>query len=369
MDWLPQLYQYIIFAVIITISAGLGYVIRFLITRYLAHLTQIEIGRILISSIRTPLVLWSTLFGINIALGAITLPPITLEYVRQAIFIVAVLSVVFVIANISSGLLRLWGSKIGKPAAHVTGIGQFAIRVVILVIGIMIILDSLAVSITPLIASLGIGALAIALALQPTLANLFAGIYIMADKPIRVGDYIKLESGEKGYVRDIGWRSVKVRMLPNNTIIIPNQRLAESLVLNFYYPEQRCALLIEVGVSYEDDPIEVEKILVEEMVKASYEVDGMVTAYEVKPFVRFIPGYMDSSINFTCICQVREYIDRYYVQHELRKRIWERFGKEGITIPFPIRTLHLPRKYIEDAEALYTSETKSRSTKNREGSA
>ncbi len=367
MDWLPQLYQYIVFAVTVAVSIGVGLVIRFVITKYIARWMQIEIGRIVINSIRTPLVIWATLFGISVAVDAVTLPDITLGYIRQGIFIVAVLSVALVIANIFAGSVKLWGQKIGKPAAPITGIGQFVIRLAVLAIGIMIIMDSLEVSITPLIASLGIGALAIALALQPTLANLFAGIYIMADKPIRVGDFIKLESGEEGYVEDIGWRCVKVRMLPNNTVMIPNQRLADSLVLNYYYPEQKCSLLIEVGVSYEDDPIKVEEILVEEMVKASYEVDGMVTAYEVRPFVRFMPGYMESSLNFTCICKVREYVDRYYVQHELRNRIWKRFEKEGITIPFPIRTLHLPGKYIKDAEALYSPETRNSSSRVGKG--
>ena len=254
----------------------------------------------------------------------------------------------YVIAHIIGDLFKSWGTKFGPQTKQAFSLGQFFLKLAILTIGILVVLGTLGIEITPILASLGIAALAIALALQPTLSNLFAGFYIIADKPIRVGDYIRLESGQEGYVEDIGWRCVRIRMLPNNIVIIPNQKLAESVVINYYYPEEKIALLLEIGVSYEDDPVKVEKILVAEAVQASFEIDGMVTAYEMRPFIRFMPGYKDFSLNFTLICQVREFVDQYYVQHELRKRIWARFEKEGITIPFPIRTLHLPSKYIKD---------------------
>ena len=294
------------------------------------------------------LVIWSIITGIKLGLVYIDVPENLAVYVNQSIFVGTTITVTLVLAYLLADLIKILGSRLGTQATAITGFGQFIVKLMILAIGIMVIFSTLGVNVTPFVASLGIGAIAIALALQPTLANLFAGMYIMADKPIRVGDFIKLETGEQGYVADIGWRSCKVRMLPNNTVIIPNQRLTESIVLNYYYPETRTALLLEVGVSYEDDPIKVEKILVEELVKGSFEIDGMVTAYEIKPFIRFIPGYMDFSLNFTLICQVREFVDRFYVQHELRKRIWKRFEREGITIPFPIQTLHVPHKYVEE---------------------
>jgi small-conductance mechanosensitive channel len=209
----------------------------------------------------------------------------------------------------------------------------------LIIIGILIVLDTLNISISPILATLGIGSIAVALALQDTLANFFSGLYITADQPIRIGDYIKLDTGEQGYVIDIGWRSTRIRELPNNVIVIPNQKLSQSIIKNYYLPEKRMALLMSIGVSYGSDTRKVEKILVEVAKESAKDIDGLLA--EPEPFVRFIPGYGDSSLDFTLICQVREFVDQYYVQHELRHRIFERFKEEGIEIPFPQRTLHV----------------------------
>ena len=109
-------------------------------------------------------------------------------------------------------------------------------------------LDTLHISITPLLASLGVGGLAVGLALSGTLSNLIAGMQVIGDRPIRVGDCIRLESGEQGYVTEIGWRATKIRMLPNNTVIIPNSKIVDSILTNFYVPEQELAVLVQVGV-------------------------------------------------------------------------------------------------------------------------
>jgi small-conductance mechanosensitive channel len=197
----------------------------------------------------------------------------------------------------------------------------------------------LGISITPLITALGVGGLAVALALQDTLANLFAGIHILVEKSIRVGDFIRLETGQEGYVQDITWRTTRVRMLPNNIVVIPNSKLSQSVVTNYYLPEKRMSVLIPVGVSYQSDPDQVERILVEEAAKAVGEVPGLLG--DPAPFVRFIPGFGESSLDFTLVCQVAEFTDQYPAQHELRKRIFRRFRHEGIEIPFPQRVVHV----------------------------
>jgi small-conductance mechanosensitive channel len=99
------------------------------------------------------------------------------------------------------------------------------------------------------------------------------------------------------------------------------------------------ALLLNINASYQSDPRKVEAILVEEARKALGEVEGLLA--DPPPSARFIPGFGESALNFTLICQVREFVDQYSVQHELRHRIFERFRKEGIEIPFPQRTVHL----------------------------
>lgn len=159
------------------------------------------------------------------------------------------------------------------------------------------------------------------------------------EKPIRVGDYIKLESGQEGYVADIGWRTTRIRMLPNNMAIVPNAKLAETILTNFYLPEKRMSLLIPISGSYQSDPSYVETILLEEVVATIGHLPGLVA--EPAPFVRFIPGFGESSLKFTLIVQVSKFVDQYLVQHELRKRIFARFQQEGIEIPFHQRVVHV----------------------------
>jgi small-conductance mechanosensitive channel len=97
------------------------------------------------------------------------------------------------------------------------------------------------------------------------------------------------------------------------------------------------SLLLNINVSYSSDPRKVEAVLVEEATRAASEVEGLLG--DPPPIARFIPGFGESSLNFTLICHVREFVDQYYVQHELRHRLFERFKKEGIEIPFPQRTV------------------------------
>ena len=187
-------------------------------------------------------------------------------------------------------------------------------------------------------ASLGIGSLAVGLALQDTLSNLFAGFYLTLDRPARVGDYIRLESGEEGYVETIGWRSTQVRMLPNNMFVIPNSKLASSIFTNFYLPDRELAVLVDVGVSYNSDLKKVEKATIEVAKEVMKEISGGMPDFQ--PFIRF-NTFADSSINFTVILRGREYVDQYLIKHEFIKRLHERYQREGIEIPYPQRTIHM----------------------------
>ena len=176
-------------------------------------------------------------------------------------------------------------------------------RAIILGFVFLIILDRLKITITPFLASLGIGGLVVALALQDTLTNFFSGIYIFFDKPIRIGDYIQLESGQEGYVAQIGWRNTRIRMLPNNMVIVPNAKLVSSQITNFYLPETEMAALVQVGVSYQSDLEKVERVTIEVAKEVLEQVDGGVKEFE--PFIRY-HTFSDFSINFTVILRAKE---------------------------------------------------------------
>jgi small-conductance mechanosensitive channel len=224
-------------------------------------------------------------------------------------------------------------------AIPTTGLVTGLLRGIVWAVGLIIILNFLGIPITPMLTALGVGGLAMALALQDTLANLFAGVHIMMEKSIRVGDFIRLESGQEGSVLDISWRTTRIKMLPNNLVIIPNLTLSKSIVTNYSLPEKRMSLQISVSVSYGSDLEKVEAVLKEIAEKAAGEVPGLLA--EPGPTVRFTPGFGESSLDFTLICQIGEFVDQYPVQHEMRKRIYNRFKAEGLEFPFPHRTVFL----------------------------
>jgi small-conductance mechanosensitive channel len=218
------------------------------------------------------------------------------------------------------------------------GLAQGAVRVIIIGLGVLVFLDSIGISITPLVASLGIGSLAVALALQDTLANLFAGIYMIAEKPIEPGHFIKLESGEQGYVTRVGWRSTHIRMLSDSMVVVPNSKLAGSVITNFSLPSDQILVTVDAGVAYGSDLRQVEQVTLEVVRDLMAQVEGVAHGYE--PRIRF-HTFGDSSINFTVWLGARDFASGMAVRHEFIKRLHECYRRAGISMPFPTRTLEL----------------------------
>jgi small-conductance mechanosensitive channel len=193
--------------------------------------------------------------------------------------------------------------------------------------------------ITPILTALGVGGLAVALALQDTLTNLFSGFYVAVARQVRISDYIRLNTGEEGYVTDIGWRSTTLRALANNYILVPNAKLAQAIVTNFHLPEKRMGSSVQVSVSYGSNIERVEAILLELVNRGVREIPGMVA--DPGPNVQFDPGFGDSGLGFTVNYQIAEFATQFGVRNELRRRILRQFEQEGIEIPFPSRTVYL----------------------------
>src|SRR5712692_131581 len=289
-----------------------------------------------LKAVHAPALLWAVVLALYVAIEASELPrrvTVQLELVFQ---VALILSVTFTLAAIVTAFIGLASERraLGGP---VTGLAQTAARVTIILVGVLVLLSVLGIHITPILTALGVGGLAVALALQDSLANLFAGMHLLADQPIRVGDYVKIADSIEGYVVDIGWRSTRVRMLQNTIVVVPNKRVAESVILNYDLPEPRMALVIAVKVGYESDPEQVERVLAEEAATAAKEVPGLLA--EPAPFARLIPGFGESSLDFSLVCQIASFVDQYLVQHELRKRILRRLRAEGIEMPYPTRTV------------------------------
>jgi small-conductance mechanosensitive channel len=175
------------------------------------------------------------------------------------------------------------------------GLIRGATRGVVIGLALLVFLDSVGISITPLIASLGIGTAAVALALQDTLANLFAGIYMLAEKPIETGHFIQLESSQQGHVEHVGWRSTHIRMLGDTVVVVPNSKLAGSVITNFSLPGNELGITVEVGVDYGSDLEKVEAITLE----VARQVVNRVAeaAPELNPVCAFTPSPIRLSIS------------------------------------------------------------------------
>ncbi|MEK7210924.1 MAG: mechanosensitive ion channel family protein [Candidatus Binatota bacterium] len=269
--------------------------------------------------------------GLLIVVDVAPLPSKLLRMADRLLALSGLVLLIFLLGKATLLILRNIGARY-EAMGNIQGPIEALTKIILIAVGGMIILDNLGISLTPIITTLGVGSLAVAIALQDTLGNFFAGLYLKADRPIEMGHYVRLESGQEGFVDRMGWRSTQIRTLQNNIIVVPNSKMAQSIITNFDLPEERMALLIPVGVSYESDPQRVEEVLLDEAKKAVGEVEGLLGYPE--PNVRFIPGFGDFSMNFTLTCYVRKFTDQFLVQHEVRKRIFSRFKKEGIPIPF-----------------------------------
>ena len=340
LDFLNQWRQFLIPLAVFGVAMVAALIARRILFRALdrwAQRTKTDYDDVIVEAVRAPFMVWALILAVYLAMISSPLPPNITIVGGKVLLVLWILSLTLGASKLTGAMVKRYSESEGSPVQGTT-LTQNLVRIFVASIGILILLNSLGISITPILTALGVGGLAVALALQDTLSNLFAGFYVSLAKQVRIGDYIKLESGEEGYVTDIGWRAVLIRALPNNMIIVPNSKLAQSILTNYHMPEKRMSLLIPIGVSYDCDPVHIERILVEEALEGAKHIPGLLA--EPAPFVRFIPGFGDSSLNFTLICQVQEFVDQFFAQSEMRKRIWYRFRQEGVEIPFPIRTLY-----------------------------
>lgn len=278
---------------------------------------------------------WSLLVGVWVVAGYWPLTTEAQLLVGRAVFVLGAASVTLAAATVASRVVDTYGTVIA-PALPVSSLTRNIAWGMIAVLGLLVILNGLGLSIAPMLTALGVGGLAVALALQEPLANFFAGLFLTLAGQIRLGDYVKLDSGQEGYVVDFSWRSTRLRTLANNLVIVPNAKLAHAIVVNHHLPSQDLAVLVDVGVDYASDLVHVERVVSEVGRAVMTEVPGGVADFE--PFIRY-HTFADSSINFTVILRGREFVDQYLIKHEFVKRLHARFNQEGIVIPFPIRTL------------------------------
>ncbi len=300
-----------------------------------AAATRAKADDTIVAALRGPVVLWSAMLGLYLAAEVVALPATLGATIRRLLVVLLICSVTWSLARVAAALVNSRVATLGGlPSANLI---SNLTRVAVLMLGGLVVLQTLGISITPLVTALGVGGLAVGLALQDTLANLFAGIHILVSRQVRPGDFVRLDSGEEGYVQDVTWRYTTICQLPNNLTIVPNAKLASTVITNFCLPDQQLAVLVPVGISYDSDLARVEAVTVAVGKEVMAEVQGGVPEFE--PFIRY-NAFADSSVNFTVILRGREVVDQHLIRHEFIKRLHNRYRAEGIEIPFPQRTVH-----------------------------
>jgi small-conductance mechanosensitive channel len=290
-----------------------------------------------LSSMRYMIMLSFAVVSIYATIHLTTMDRTLFHFLRKTLHEIMLLLGTIIAARLLTSFMKMYM----KGTEAIFGIPTIFInlaKLLIYLVGLTIILDSLGVSITPILTAMGVGGLAVALALQGTLANLFSGLHVIASGKIKQGDYIKLSTGEEGYVIDMTWRDTTVKMSSENVTIIPNSKLASASVTNYSLPDNEMVFTAQVGVGYESNLKKVEDVTTSVATDVMREVSGGIPDF--KPYIRF-QTFADSRINMSVTMRVRGFSDQDMIQHEFMKRLHERYRAEGITIPFPVRTLFI----------------------------
>ena len=338
---LPRSLHPMIDPVLIIVAVTLvGVLLRILPLRWLERYTartNVVYDDAIIRAVRPRLIFWFFLGSILLALPEMPLVSKVRSLTETIVYALFVISVTIAASNAAASIVS------GVADSRESGLGgttliKYILRFFIFAIGLVSLLTLFEISIVPYVTALGVGGLAVALAFQDTLANLFAGIYIMLSRQVRVGDFISLSTTEEGYVIDISWRTTEIRTLSNNVVIIPNKKLGDAIITNFHLIDSKMMVEMPVGVSYESDPYRVEEVLLEEGARAVGEVPGVVS--DPAPVVRF-REFGASSLQMVLLVYIDDYRHRHPARHEMMKRIHRRFREEKIEIPFPIQNVRL----------------------------
>jgi small-conductance mechanosensitive channel len=231
-----------------------------------------------------------------------------------------------------------WFSKQPDPR-EVTTLVRTAVTMVCSIPAILGLLNAFDINLAPALTALGVGGIAVSLALKDTLANLFSGFYVSLAGNLRKEDFIRIDGGYEGWVEDIRWRITTIRTMANNLIIIPNSKLSEAVVTNFSQPVKPLAVLIPVNVAFSTDIDLLDSVVLDEVNKGLGFIEGLLA--EPAPVLRFNPGFGASSLDFTLVVHVAQFEMQFAVSDHLRRRLLKRFREEGISIPFPMRTVEI----------------------------
>lgn len=325
-------------ASIVLAALTVGIIADRLIRRYIDHHLAVEESTwkyVFIRSMQGVPIFFSFIIGLYWAIDAVEISPTLTKLLSYLLFTSNVFSITRVLARTVDGVVTMYFERSGRNLPKTTLLNNILIGV-IYAMGLLVILQYYGISIAPILTAAGVGGMAVALALQEMLANIFSGLHLILSKQLRIGDYIRLGSGEEGRVTDITWRFTAIIPLgAGNTVVIPNKTIAGANITNFSLPTLNINISVPVGVAYDSDLATVERVTIETAKEVLARVDDNPNA---EPLVRYT-DFGDSSINFNVILPSSMFDNQGIIKHEFIKALTDRYRTEGIDIPYPIRTI------------------------------
>ena len=325
-------------AIIVFIGIVLGMIFKQVVHTRLkkaALTSEWEGDDIILHAVESQIVLWFFWAALSLALRDVEIAEPFGLYISNFLIIILMASITHAAAKLIVGLLNLWSKKQGGGFPSTTMFTNF-VWITVYSIGLLVILDALDISIAPMLTALGIGGLAVSLALKDTLTDVFAGLHILLSKKVQPGDFVSLDSGEMGYIQNITWRNTKMLERTNNIIHIPNTKLSKAIIKNYDSGDPSFSVKIPVGVGYDSDLDVVERVVMEVANDLHQNMDEMNK--QSTPSFKF-RGFGQSSIDFMVYFRGNKYGDQNPIIHAFVKKLHKRFNEEGIEIPFPMRTV------------------------------
>jgi small-conductance mechanosensitive channel len=268
------------------------------------------------------------LIGVYSTVLSYALPDHTLDFVRKVLLAIALATGTWVTGRFAYGLVSFY-SRSAAGLLPQSSLLSFIAELLIFIIGGLIVLGSLGIAIAPILTALGVGGLAVGLALSAPLGNLFAGLQIIASHELRPGDYIKFDGGVEGWVIDISWNNTTIRDRTDSLIVIPNSKVTSTSFTNFDLPDSHLTIEIKATISPESDLDQAESLIHDAAVDAlrACKVDS-----RFEPEVRYLE-LTDTRIEFVVFLRADSFVDQFKMRHEFVKRLHSRFRKDPKALP------------------------------------
>jgi len=350
-NWGNWLISIIIVVIFIALAFASRYILEF-IMRFAARRTKTILDDLIVEALKIPVFIGLIVGGIWIGIERTIELSAYLQTIHKIFISLFIIVIAIAVSRVTNAILTWYGAEVATRTKSdiddkLIPLLRRVVTAVVFILAILFILQAFNVQIAPLLAGLGIGGVAVALALQPTLSNFLAGTYVMSDALIHRGDYIMLDGGQEGYVEDIGWRTTRLRHWQGNLIIMPNAKLSDAVVINFDKPDKAMSFAVDCGVSYESDLDKVEKMTVEVAREVSNRLAEGAKDYE--PVLRY-KEFGDSNIKFSVVLKSVDRGSQFILKHEFIKTLHKRYQEEGIDIQYPVRKLLFPNKAFAEGE-------------------